>query len=234
MLTWYLARGAGIAAFGALSVATAAGRGSSRRTPSRAAGWCGSTCTARPRCPDSPADRARRAAAGRFVRRVGWPGRRAALRVRLPAGAVTVGLLAMYLIVAVGVTGLLRSRFARSVRAARWWPASTSRPTPAWAPSAWHFLGRRTDAGTGWARRCCWPALRCIAGWACRAGSRPRPPPPGSRPPRSRSRRPPDRLDRSAPMTATMAPPFAADRPARGRLDRPSAAAARAPTRAAR
>jgi sulfoxide reductase heme-binding subunit YedZ len=65
---------------------------------------------------------------------------------------VTLGLASMYLIVTVSVTGLLRSKFAASERAARWWRAIHLSSYAAWAMSAWHFLVTGTDSGAWWAR----------------------------------------------------------------------------------
>jgi hypothetical protein len=153
VLTWYLARGAGMAAFGALSVATAAGAYSSRRhgEPGRRVVW----------------QYVHRSAAlsglvlliahvglllADSYAGVGWRGAVLPFASGYRPGAVTVGLVAMYLIVAVGVSGLLRSRFARSVRAARWWRGIHLAAYAGWSMSAWHFLVVGTDAGTGWAR----------------------------------------------------------------------------------
>ena len=158
MLIWYLARGAGIAAFAMLSVATGAGALATRR----------------------PAGVGRRGIEARVI--VQYVHRAAALggllllvvhvsmlladpsaRVGVTGAllpfasgyrplAVTLGLLAMYLLIAVAVSGLLRSRFARSARAARLWRGIHLASYSAWAMAAWHFLATGTDAGRWWAR----------------------------------------------------------------------------------
>ena len=158
MLMWYLARGAGITAFAALSVATGVGAFSARRSsrPSsaqferrvvwqyvhRAAALTGvgmlmihiATLLA-----DSYAH-------------VGWLGAVVPLSSGYRPVAVTLGLLSMYCIIAVAVTGILRSRFAVSQRASRWWRRIHLLSYAAWAMSALHFLTSGSDAGTWWAR----------------------------------------------------------------------------------
>jgi DMSO/TMAO reductase YedYZ heme-binding membrane subunit len=158
MLMWYLARGAGITAFAALSVATGVGAFSARRggRPSaaqferrviwqyvhRAAALTGvamlvlhiATLLA-----DSYAH-------------VGWVGALVPFASAYRPLAVTLGLLSMYCLVAVTVTGILRSRFAVSERASRWWRRIHLLAYAAWGMSALHFLTSGSDAGTWWAR----------------------------------------------------------------------------------
>jgi methionine sulfoxide reductase heme-binding subunit len=160
MILWYLARAAGVAAFASLSLATGLGALTARRTA------------------DEPgADRAR--AVERRV--VWQYAHRAAALVGvaliglhigtlladsyadvgrfglLPFGsgyrplAVTFGVLAAYLLVAVVVTGLLRGRMARSAAGARRWRYFHVTAYLAWAASACHFLLAGTDAGIWWA-----------------------------------------------------------------------------------
>lgn len=158
MLMWYLARGAGITAFAALSVATAVGAFSARRSgrPStaqfeRRVVW----------------QYVHRAAAltgvGMLVihiatlladsyAHVGWIGALVPLGSAYRPVAVTLGLLSMYCVVAVTVTGILRSRFAASPRGSRWWRRIHLLSYAAWAMSALHFLTSGSDAGTWWAR----------------------------------------------------------------------------------
>jgi hypothetical protein len=158
MVMWYLARGAGITAFAALSVATGVGAFSARRgsRPSaaqferrvvwqyvhRAAALTGvgmllihiATLLA-----DSYAH-------------VGWIGTLIPFTSGYRPLAVTLGLLSMYALVAVTVTGILRSRFAGSQQTSRWWRRIHLLSYAAWALSALHFLTSGSDAGTWWAR----------------------------------------------------------------------------------
>lgn len=152
MLIWYLARSAGLAAFLCLSVATGVGAVGARRSGDparrvvlqyihRAAALCGivliglhvATLLA-----DSYAH-------------VG-------VRGLLPLGsgyrpiAVTLGVLALYLFVAVAVSGALRSRLAGSPRAARAWRAVHVSSYVAWALSAGHFLLAGSDSAAWWGR----------------------------------------------------------------------------------
>lgn len=152
MLIWYLARGAGLAAFAALSVATAVGAAGARRT-------------------GDPATRVvrqyvHRAAALSGVALVvlhvttllADPYAHVGKRGLVPLGsgyrpvAVTFGVLALYLFTAVAITGALRARLSGSGRAVRLWRAVHLSAYLAWAMSAWHFLTAGTDAATAWAR----------------------------------------------------------------------------------
>ncbi|HEY2041255.1 MAG TPA: hypothetical protein VGH11_01170 [Jatrophihabitans sp.] len=158
MLIWYLARGAGLAAFLWLSVATALGAYTARRSASmsvpalerrvvlqylhRAAAMAGivllighmSLLLA-----DSYAH-------------VGWLGALVPFASGYRPLAVTLGLLAMYLLVTVAVTGMLRARFAVSARGARLWRGIHLGSYLAWAASAWHFMLAGTDSSQWWAR----------------------------------------------------------------------------------
>jgi hypothetical protein len=152
MLTWYLARGAGIAAFATFSLATAAGAVTARRAAGiqsrvilqyvhRAAALAGLLLIAlhiSMLVADSYAN-------------VGLPGVLVPFASGYRPFAVTLGLLAMYLLVAVAVTGLLRSRFARSAKAVRVWRRIHLASYGAWALSAAHFYTAGTDAGHWWA-----------------------------------------------------------------------------------
>ena len=152
MILWYLARAAGITAFACLSLATGLGaltagngRGIERRVVwqymHRAAAMTGVALIVLhviTLLADPYAD-------------VGLPG-------LLPFGsgyrplAVTFGVLSLYLVAAVMVTGLLRGRMARSAAGARRWRSIHVTAYLAWAASAWHFLQAGTDSGTWWAR----------------------------------------------------------------------------------
>ena len=124
MLIWYLARGAGVAAFAALSVATAAGAYASRSTNHverrvivqylhRAAALSGITLLLihiGALLLDSYA-------------KVGVLGATMPFASGYRPAQVTLGLIAMYLLVAVAISGAMRSRFARSGKVIRAWRA---------------------------------------------------------------------------------------------------------------
>jgi methionine sulfoxide reductase heme-binding subunit len=151
MLIWYLARGAGISAFLLLSLATAVGATIGRR-------W---------RDPQSRIQWQyvhRAAALGGVTMVLLHVGTLLAdsyanvgVRGLLPFGsgyrpvAVTLGVLAAYLLVAVSVTGALRSRLASSPRAVRIWRGIHLTSYAAWASSALHFYLAGTDRGETWA-----------------------------------------------------------------------------------
>jgi predicted ferric reductase len=153
MMIWFLARGAGISAFAALSVATGVGAMTARRTGNlerrvllqylhRAAALSGVLLLAihiGSLLLDSYAH-------------VGVLGATIPFASGYRPAAVALGVTAMYLMVAVAVTGMLRSRFARSERAVRLWRAIHVCSYGAWALSAWHFLVVGTDSGLWWAR----------------------------------------------------------------------------------
>ncbi len=153
MLIWYLARGAGISAFGMLSLATAAGALTSRRSSSlgrrlvvqyvhRSAALTGLALLAL-HIATILADRY----AG-----VGAAGALLPLASGYRPVAVTFGLLAMYLLVAAALTGVLRARFARSDSARRRWRSIHLAGYAAWVSAAWHFYTVGTDATQWWAR----------------------------------------------------------------------------------
>jgi hypothetical protein len=153
MMIWFLARGAGISAFAALSVATGVGAMTARRTGNlerrvllqylhRTAALSGVLLLAihiGSLLLDSYAH-------------VGVLGATIPLASGYRPAAVTLGVIAMYLLVAVAVTGMLRSRFARSERAVRLWRGIHVCSYGAWALAAWHFLVVGTDSGRWWAR----------------------------------------------------------------------------------
>jgi predicted ferric reductase len=152
MLIWYLARGAGISAFGALSVATAAGALASRRTPAlqrrlvlqyvhRSAAMAGLGLLAL-HIPLIVAD---------SYANVGLLGAFVPFTSGYRPVGVALGLLGMYLLVAVAVTGALRSRFAHSARATRTWRAVHLLSYVAWASAAIHFWLVGTDTKQWWA-----------------------------------------------------------------------------------
>ena len=153
MLIWYLARGAGIAAFAALSLATAAGAITARRSTAverrvltqyvhRAAALTGMLLLLLHLTAvllDSYA-------------KVGVLGAVLPLASGYRPFAVALGVLAMYLLVAVAGSGLLRAGFASSARGVRAWRGIHLASYGAWALSAGHFLTAGTDAGQWWAR----------------------------------------------------------------------------------
>jgi hypothetical protein len=152
VLIWYLARGAGITAFVAFSVTTGAGAFVARRRGNferrvvvqyihRAAALCGLALLAVHivlLLADSYAG-------------VGWKGALLPFASGYRPWQITLGLLAMYLIVTISVTGIMRARFASSERAVRWWRAIHISSYAAWTMSAVHFLSSGTDSGTWWA-----------------------------------------------------------------------------------
>ena len=152
MILWYLARAAGITAFACLSVATGLGALTARNGGQieRRVIW----------------QYMHRAAAMLGVALIGLhivtlmadPYAKVGLTGLLPFGAgyrplaVTFGVLALYLLVAVTMTGLLRGRMARSAAGARRWRYIHVTAYAAWAASAWHFLQAGSDSGSWWAR----------------------------------------------------------------------------------
>jgi sulfoxide reductase heme-binding subunit YedZ len=156
MLIWYLARGAGISAFVMLSLATAAGALTSRRGNAngaigrrlvlqyvhRSAALTGLALLAL-HITTILADRY----AG-----VGAAGALLPLASGYRPVAVSFGVLAMYLLAGAVVTGLLRTRFARSGSTARRWRSIHLTGYLAWACAGWHFYTVGTDAGQWWAR----------------------------------------------------------------------------------
>jgi sulfoxide reductase heme-binding subunit YedZ len=160
MILWYLARAAGIAAFASLSLATGLGALTARST-------AGTPSLVRARAVERRVvwQYAHRAAALvgvalivlHIVTLIADPYAGVGVTGLLPFGsayrplAVTFGVLAAYLLVAVVVTGLLRGRMARSAAGARRWRYVHVTAYLAWAASAWHFLQAGSDAGTWWA-----------------------------------------------------------------------------------
>ena len=153
MLIWYLARGAGISGYTMLSIATGIGAYGARTAPRserrivlqyahRAAAMCGVSLLVIhvvTLLADSYAH-------------VGVLGATVPFMSGYRPAAVTLGLSSMYIIVAVSVTGALRSEFTRSEKAIRIWRMIHLSSYVAWATSAWHFLAVGTDSGQLWAR----------------------------------------------------------------------------------
>lgn len=153
MLIWYLARGAGITAFALLSVATAAGALTSRK----AAGVNARVLT---QYGHRAAALAGLAMLGLHIvtvladsyAHVGLAGAFVPFASGYRPVAVTFGVLGLYLLAAVAVTGLLRSRFTRSERAVRRWRGIHLLSYAAWVSAGWHFWTAGSDAGQTWAR----------------------------------------------------------------------------------
>jgi hypothetical protein len=149
MLIWYLARGAGISAYLFLSLATAAGALTSRRGSigrrlvvqyvHRSAALTGLALLAL---------HIVTILADRFAG-VGVAGALLPLASGYRPVAVSFGVLAMYLLVAAALTGVLRTRFARTATAS--WRRIHLVGYAAWAAAAWHFYTVGTDAGQWWA-----------------------------------------------------------------------------------
>jgi hypothetical protein len=168
MLTWYLARGAGIAAFAALSVATGLGAFLSSRRPAGQLVGSRAHSSVRSRTIQRRVllQYVHRASALTGITllvahigllladsyaKVGWVGALVPFQSGYRPWQVSVGVVAMYLMVLVAVTGMMRSRFARSERASRLWRRIHLASYVAWAMSAWHFVVSGTDSGTWWA-----------------------------------------------------------------------------------
>ena len=164
MLTWYLARGAGIAAFATLSVATGAGAFGSRRQANlerrvvvqyvhRSAAMAGLALLALHIAmilADSYAH-------------VGWVGALVPVTSAYRPLGVSLGTAAAYLLLAVSVTGMLRARFVRSDNAVRRWRRVHLLSYLAWAAAAWHFLVVGTDSSQWWARAVLYAGIAVVA-----------------------------------------------------------------------
>jgi predicted ferric reductase len=152
-MIWDLARGAGIAGFLMLSLATSAGAITARHSANlerrvvmqyvhRASAFAGIILLilhVGMILADSYA-------------RVGWVGALVPFAAAYRPAAVALGVLGMYLLVAVAVTGMLRVRFASSARGAQIWRRIHLAAYAAWASAAWHFLSVGTDSGRWWGR----------------------------------------------------------------------------------
>jgi hypothetical protein len=151
VLIWYLARGAGITAYIMLSVATAVGAVIGRRSirPDRRVVW------------QYVHRSAALAGVSMLALHIGTiladPYAHVGVRGLLPFGssyrplAITLGVLTAYVLVAVSVTGVLRSSLAKSHRGARIWRGIHLSSYAAWAAAAWHFYLAGTDARQWWA-----------------------------------------------------------------------------------
>ncbi len=152
MLTWYLARGAGITAYGLLSVSTAAGALTSRKT----AGLNARVLT----------QYLHRSAALAGVvmlvlhvitilldsyAKVGMVGAFVPFASGYRPIAVSFGVIGVYLLASVVLTGLLRSSFTKSDKAVRQWRSIHLLAYAAWVAAALHFWTAGTDAGQWWA-----------------------------------------------------------------------------------
>lgn len=153
MLIWYLARAAGVTAFALLSIATAAGALTSRRTAAvetrvltqyvhRSAAMAGLAMLAL-HIVTILADP---------YAHVGVGGALIPFASGYRPLAVTLGVLGLYALVAVSVTGLARSHFARYDRGVRVWRGIHLASYGAWLSAAWHFWLAGSDTGQWWAR----------------------------------------------------------------------------------
>jgi sulfoxide reductase heme-binding subunit YedZ len=165
MLLWYLARGAGITAYLMLSLATGAGAYTARRSPRlearvlvqyvhRSAALCGVTMLAL-HIVTLVLDR---------YAAVGVGGALVPFASGYRPAAVTLGVLSMYVLMAVVVSGVLRSRFASSERGAGVWRRIHLASYGAWALAAWHFLASGTDSSQWWARAVLFAGIAVVAG----------------------------------------------------------------------
>lgn len=151
MITWYLARGAGLAALVLLSVSTALGalalRGGAERHyvlqyVHRAVAGLGVATLAVHLVAvlsDSYAD-------------VGWSGALVPFTSGYRPGWVALGTLAAYLVVGVALLGLARGRMAASPLGARLWRGLHALAYAGWLAALAHGFGAGTDSGTGWVR----------------------------------------------------------------------------------
>jgi DMSO/TMAO reductase YedYZ heme-binding membrane subunit len=105
---------------------------------------------------------------------VGWVGALVPFQSGYRPWQVSLGLVSLYLLVLVSVTGILRSRLASSERASRWWRRIHLSSYAAWAMSAGHFLVAGTDSGTWWALAVLFAGIAVVAtGAIARLSDRP-------------------------------------------------------------
>jgi len=180
VLIWYLSRGAGIAAYATLSVATAAGALASRRGDTRRAAAIERRVVLQYLHRSAALTGLALLAlhivtiAGDSYAHVGTAGALLPFASGYRPVAVTFGLLAAYLLVAVALTGLLRSRFARSGKALRRWRGVHLVSYAAWAAAAWHFWTAGSDAHQQWARQVLLAGVAAVAlGVTVRLSGRP-------------------------------------------------------------
>ncbi|SHH19683.1 hypothetical protein SAMN05443575_3406 [Jatrophihabitans endophyticus] len=176
MITWYLARGSGLAALVLLSVATGLGAVTSRR---------GST--GRRAVVDAAGRRylvqyLHRATAGLGLvtlalhlvailsdsyAGVGWQGALVPFTSGYRPGWVALGSIAAYLFVGVAVLGLARGRMAAGPGGARVWRGLHSLAYAGWLAALWHGFVTGSDSEVGWVRLlyvgCLVAVLGCVA-----------------------------------------------------------------------
>lgn len=163
MITWYIARGAGLAALVLLTAATCLGivmakRGSSVQADTKvvlqyvhrfvatlALAVLGLHITA--------------ILADSFAH-VGLAGAMVPFAAGYKAFWVGLGSLATYAVLLSALTGFLRRRFASSPRAATWWRALHGTAYAGWALAMLHGLRAGTDTTLPWVR---WIYLACLA-----------------------------------------------------------------------
>jgi predicted ferric reductase len=164
VLIWYLARGAGIAGFAALSVATGAGAYAARRNRhlDRRVVWQYVHRTAALSGVCLLIGHVALLLADSFAH-VGWVGALVPFASGYRPWQVTLGVLSAYCLLAVTLTGVLRRQFAQPERGAMWWRRIHLAAYLAWALSALHFLTAGTDSGTWWARAVLFGGVAVVA-----------------------------------------------------------------------
>jgi predicted ferric reductase len=153
MTLWYTARGAGLAALLALTLATTLGALGSRRIASassrvivqylhRSAAVLGLSLVAvhlSAILMDSQAH-------------VGVAGALVPFASSYRPGAVALGSITAYLLLLVAALGAARGRLAASATGARTWRAVHTLAYVAWLTAIWHGFTAGTDSGLGWVR----------------------------------------------------------------------------------
>jgi sulfoxide reductase heme-binding subunit YedZ len=171
MLIWIIARGAGIAAFAALSVATGLGAATSARdrlSPGNRLIWqyvhrataLSGVCLILLHITLLLADP---------FAHVGALGALVPLASGYRPWQVSLGVIAAYCLAAVTLTSLWRVRLAARVATARAWRSVHVLAYLAWVSAAWHFLFTGTDSGRWWAQAVlCAGAVVVVVGVAVR------------------------------------------------------------------
>lgn len=152
MITWYLARGAGLAALVLLTTATALGALGSRRAPAdrryllqyvhRAAAGLGLATLALHLV----------AVLSDSYANVGWRGALLPFASGYRPQWIAFGTIAAYLFVGVSLLGLARGRMAASPSGARLWRGLHGLAYAGWLAAIVHGFTSGTDSDTGWVR----------------------------------------------------------------------------------
>ncbi|GAB2471437.1 ferric reductase [Jatrophihabitans fulvus] len=153
MTTWYIARGAGLAALVLLTMTTALGALGSRRTTAPGRRYV--------------LQYVHRAAAGLGLitlglhlvtilmdpfAEVGWRGALVPFASGYRPAWIALGTVAVYLMLGVAALGLARGRLAASQRATRTWRGLHALGYAAWAAAAAHGFTSGSDSSAGWVR----------------------------------------------------------------------------------